>query len=253
MHGVALISFFVGMLELHVGRWARSPQNGDPVCQDIALGERPVTVLLLELVGVEIFSRGLATANQEQVVRPQGSRVGHRNDTVDHHGPRYAPLGDGRPKRNSFAVHIEENVRETGSNQKQGENRTRAHKGKEVAIVASAYAVVQPNTVVIQCLDTVVTDTTVVATRRAPDGTGFAVLDRYVHGSNVGRGQFDHDPVVRGRANGQRIIGGIHRRHRVDISRHNTRIDHRGVHKRGEANIKDIAEQDGNGWGDVLP
>lgn len=106
LHGVALVSFFVGTLELHVGRWARSPQNGDPVCQDVALGEWPVTVLLLELVGVEILSRGLTTANQEQVVRPQGGRVGHRDDAIDHHGPRYAPLGDGGPKRNSFAVHI---------------------------------------------------------------------------------------------------------------------------------------------------
>lgn len=142
---------------------------------------------------------------------------------------------------------------ETGSDQKQGENGTRAHKGKEVAIVAPAYAVVQPNTVVIKCFNTIVTDTTVIAARRPPDSAGLAVLDRYIHGSNIGRGQFDHDPVVRGRANRQWIIRGIHRRHRVDIPRHDTRIDHRGMNKRGEANIKDIGEEDGNGWGDVLP
>lgn len=71
LHGVALVSFFVGTLELHVGRWARSAQNSDPVCQNVALGEWPMTVLLLELVGVEILSRSFATANQEEVVRPQ--------------------------------------------------------------------------------------------------------------------------------------------------------------------------------------
>lgn len=59
---------------------------------------------------------------------------------------------------------------------------TGADKGEEVAVVAPANAVVEPNTVVILSVYAVVTDTAVVATRRSPDVAGFAVLYRYFHG-----------------------------------------------------------------------
>lgn len=70
LHSVALVSFLIGTLELHVRGRARSAQHSDPVSQDVALGKRPMTVLLLELVGVEVLSCGLTTAHQEQMVRP---------------------------------------------------------------------------------------------------------------------------------------------------------------------------------------
>lgn len=70
LHSVALVSFLIGMLELHVCGRARSAQHGNPVSQDVALGERPMTVLLLEFVRVEILPRGLPTAHQEQMVCP---------------------------------------------------------------------------------------------------------------------------------------------------------------------------------------
>lgn len=70
LHSVALVSFLIGTLELHVRGRARSAQHSNPVSQDVALGERSMTVLLLELVRVEILPRGLPTAHQEQMVCP---------------------------------------------------------------------------------------------------------------------------------------------------------------------------------------
>jgi hypothetical protein len=76
---------------------------------------------------------------------------------------------------------IHKNMRQRRSRQKLGEKSAGRNKGKEITIVAATDAVVQPHAVVVQCFHTVVTPSTVVATRRSPDVTSLAILYRDIH------------------------------------------------------------------------
>lgn len=64
----SLIAFFVLRFESVIGWWSRSSENNSPVLEDVALGERSVTVLLEELMGVEILSCRFATTHEEEMV-----------------------------------------------------------------------------------------------------------------------------------------------------------------------------------------
>ena len=59
----ALVTVFIPLFELHVGRRARTPKNSNPIPKDASLGEWSVSVSLGKLVRVEIFSGSFATAN----------------------------------------------------------------------------------------------------------------------------------------------------------------------------------------------
>lgn len=196
LRGQALVALFEGPLELHIGGWTWSAQNRKPVPHNVALGEWSMAVCLGELVGVEILSRSLAPSDQEQVVRPQRRGVRHRDDAIDDHGPGYSPSGDSGPKGHPLARHIDQDVRETGTNQKQGEDGTRADKGKEVTVIAAPNTVVEPDAVMIERFNTIIADPAVVAARGPPDITGLTVFHGHVHGSHIRGGELDHDPVI---------------------------------------------------------
>ena len=93
-----LVALFVGALEVQVGGRSWALQHGQPVLQDRALGERPVSILLEELVGVEVFSRRFAPADQEQMVDAQAERVRPTQDSVDAQSERHTPVIDGFAK-----------------------------------------------------------------------------------------------------------------------------------------------------------
>lgn len=44
LHSVALVSFYVRLLELHVGGRSGTAKNRDPILQSIALSEGPMAV-----------------------------------------------------------------------------------------------------------------------------------------------------------------------------------------------------------------
>lgn len=70
LHSVALVPFYIRLLELHVGGRSGAAENRNPILQNIALSEGPMTVRFRKLVGIEIFSCGFTTANQKQMVCP---------------------------------------------------------------------------------------------------------------------------------------------------------------------------------------
>ena len=216
----SLITILVLLLELHVGRGPRASKNGKPILEHIALSEGSMSVRLGKLVRVEIFSGGLAAAGEEEMVRPQRGGIRHCDHTIDHHGPRHSPLGDCSSKRHVLSRHVDQDVCQTGTDQEKREDCAEADKGKEVAIVSAANAVVEPHAVVIKSFDTIVADSTVVAARGSPNITCLAELHRNIHGSHIRRGKLDHHPVIGGWAEYQRIVCRFGMRHGVDIARH---------------------------------
>jgi hypothetical protein len=65
------------------------------------------------------------------------------------------------------------------------EKCTRGDKSEKVSIVATPDAIVQPNAMVIECFDTIIADSAVIASRRSPDIAGLAEFDRYVHSRSL--------------------------------------------------------------------
>lgn len=108
----ALVSLLIGLFELQVRRRPGSCQNSNPVLQEIPLRERPVAILFLELVGIEILSRRLAAAHEEEVVRPQRSGIRKRESGVNHHCKRDSPLVDGLAERDVLSCAVQEDMRQ---------------------------------------------------------------------------------------------------------------------------------------------
>lgn len=67
----ALVTGFIGALELHVSGWARSHKNSDPVLDGVSLSKWPVSVHLDKFMRIQILSCGLTPANQEEMVYPK--------------------------------------------------------------------------------------------------------------------------------------------------------------------------------------
>lgn len=95
---------------------------------------------------------------------------------------------------------------QTGKRQKKRKYRPRADESKEEPVVASTNTIVEPDTMVVKCLDTVVTDSAVVAPWWSPDVAGLAVLDWDVHRCCIGSGKSYHHPIISRGADCQRII-----------------------------------------------
>lgn len=80
---------------------------------------------------------------------------------------------------------IRDALSETRKGQVNAEKCTRGDERKEIAIIATANAIVQPDAVVIQCFDTIIAYSAVITSRWSPDVAGFAVFDRNVHSSSL--------------------------------------------------------------------
>lgn len=111
----SLVTRFVWLLEFHIRRWARPEENRYPVPDNIALSKRTVSIWLDEFVRIQVFARRLATANQEKMVYPKGSRVGSGQRSVDHHSPGHSQDVDGRAEGNTLTFFVHQNVRKTGT------------------------------------------------------------------------------------------------------------------------------------------
>lgn len=119
------------------------------------------------------------------MVGPQGRWVRTSQSTIDDQGPWHSPVVDGVGKGDFRLGAVDHNLCQAGPDHQEGKDGRGAHKCKEIAIVPAAHAVIEPNTVVIERLDTVVADATVITPRRSPDVTGLAVFHRHVHGGDI--------------------------------------------------------------------
>ena len=71
---------------------------------------------------------------------------------------------------------------------------------------------------VIQCFDTVVTDSAMITSRWSPDVASLAILDGHIHCSSIGCSKLDHDPVVLRRSDGQWVFVRSYWRKWMEIS-----------------------------------
>ena len=102
----------------------------------------------------------------------------------------------GLTERDPLLRLICQKVPKAGADQVKPQYGCRYDEREEVAIIPAPNAVVQPDTVVVEGLDTVIADSAVVAPRRSPDVAGFAVFDWHIHRSRVRRRESNHDPIV---------------------------------------------------------
>lgn len=81
-----------------------------------------------------------------------------------------------------------------------------ADESEKITIVASTDTVVDPYTVMVQSVNTVVANTTMIASRRSPYVASFAILHGHIHSCGCGSCKANHDPVISWRSKGQWII-----------------------------------------------
>jgi hypothetical protein len=79
-------------------------------------------------------------------------------------------------------VLIDNDVRQTRTQDIESHERPRSDKCEEIAIIPTANTVIEPYTVVIVILDAVITNSTVVSSGWPPDIAGFAIFYRHLHG-----------------------------------------------------------------------
>lgn len=103
-------------------------------------------------------------------------------------------------------IAVRDNVPQTCERKKKSQKCACTDEGEEESIVAPSYAIVDPDTMMIQGLYTVVAHSAMVAPWWAPDITCLAIFDRYIHGSSLRGRQSNHNPVVCGWSNSKRII-----------------------------------------------
>lgn len=165
-----------------------------------------MSVLLKELVRIQVLSRCLAASHQEKMVQGQAEGVGSPENCIDTHSKRNAPFGDGIAKCGSVSRSPHEHVYQTSDQEVHAKKCGGHDKCEKVAIVSSTNAVVEPYAVMILRLDTVVTDTTVMGSRRSPDIAALTELGWDFHGCVSAGCRNDHDPFSGGRAYTERII-----------------------------------------------
>ena len=145
----------------------------------------PIPVLLEKLLRVEILARGLAARHQENVVACEGGGVRGSQDAVDDHGEGHAKVVYRRAEGDVLAALVDQDLGERGSGEVEAQDGGARDKGEEVAVVAAADTVVEPDAVVVLRFDTVVAETAVVGARGAPDVAGLAELGGHFHGGRV--------------------------------------------------------------------
>jgi hypothetical protein len=196
----ALVARHVRALELVVGWRAGAAEHDEPVGTPAALREGAVALVFEELVRVEVLAGGFAAGHEEDVVAHEGGGVESGDEAVDGESKGEAEVVDGGARGEALAVAVDKNLRQRGASQVQPQKGGAADEGEEIAVVAAANAIVEPDAVVVLRLDAVVAQAAVVGARRAPDVARLAVLGGHLHGGGVGEGGLDQDPFGRRRA-----------------------------------------------------
>ena len=214
-----LVALGIRLLEPVVCRRAGAAQHDEPVLEPAALREGPVSVFFEELVRVEVLACCLPPRHEEDVIAHQRGRIDEGEEAVDEHGKGDAEVADGLGKRDPLEVLVDEDLGERRPGEVEPQERGAADKSKEIAVVATAHTVVEPDAVVVLGLDAVVAQAAVVSAGRPPDAACLAVLGGHLHRGGFRVGGLDKSPF-RGRlAKPERILVLVHGRGTVDIPR----------------------------------
>ena len=143
--------------------------------------ERAVAIFLEKFVRIEILSCRFSPGDKEKMISHQGRRICSTKNTVDHHGEGHTEMAYRHAKGYVLAIHINQDLCETGAGKIETHNRCDCDEGEEVSVVATTYAVVEPHTVMILRFDAVITYSAVVASGWAPDIASLAILYGHLH------------------------------------------------------------------------
>lgn len=202
----SLVSLLVLLLEMQVSRRSGSPKHSEPVLDEIPLSKGPMSLCLGEPSRRQILSRSLTLPNKHHMIHPQSSRIRKRQKPVYKHSKRDTTFANSRANRNTVLVRICDNMPQAGERKKQSQKRAGADKAEEESIVAPSHTVVDPDTMMVQSLYTVVADSAMITARWSPDVASLAVFDRYIHGSSLRCRQSNHHPVIRGWSDSKGVI-----------------------------------------------
>lgn len=179
-----LVTGIISLLEVIICWRTRSTQYHDPVFIPRALCERTEAVLLQEFVAIQELACRLTACHQEHVVAHQRRWIQKPDKSVDYHGEWHGIVIDSLGECDLFVIHVDENLCEGRADEVHCKQGRGGDEGEEVAIVAAPDAVVEPYTVVVGGLDTVVAHAAVVRTWRTPNLACLTILGRDLHGSS---------------------------------------------------------------------
>lgn len=182
----SLVTFDMRVLKLEVTGSSRLSKDSNQVPESTALCEGAVSVFLLKLAGVQVFSCCFTSAHQEDMIDCQSGRVRSCKAAIYDHGKGKTPLIDGFTKSDTFHHHIAKDMSKTSREKEDGEYSACSNEGEEVTVISASNAIVEPDTVMVQGFNAVVAYSAVIATRWTPDAAGLAVLYWHIHGSNFG-------------------------------------------------------------------
>jgi hypothetical protein len=177
-----------------------------------------MSVLLHELMRVQVLPGSFTTAHEEQMVNAETEWISPADKAIYSHGERNAPVVNGCTKRRVVTCPPYEDMRQTSPEQKQTEQSRGANEHEEVPIITTSDAVIEPDTMMILGLDAIVANTTVMGTRRSPDVAAFAILGWNLHGGVVANSRHHHSPLCGWRAKVQWVGIRITRREWVQIA-----------------------------------
>lgn len=81
-----------------------------------------------------------------------------------------------------FPDHVHKNLCKARGKEIGSHERPKRDKCKEIAVVAAANTIIEPDTMMIMSLDAVIANPAMMTTRWSPDVAGFAVFDWHLHG-----------------------------------------------------------------------
>ena len=176
-----LITFFILLLEAQICWWSWPEKHDNPVLESTDLSERSMPIILDKFVGVQILSGGFPSRSQPQMVTPKASRVRRGQQAIYEHGEWNSTLVNSFIKRYSSFCLVPQAVSETGEGKEDTKDGAKAHKGKEIPIISSPNAIVDPHTMMVLGFYAAVTYSAVVTSRRPPKVTGLTILCGNVH------------------------------------------------------------------------
>lgn len=130
---------------------------------------------------VKVFASSLAAGHQKDMVSCKSSWVQKRQKPIKDHGKWHAEVIDRVAKAGMVAVLVHQYLCQGGADKVQGKYGCRADEGEKIAVVATANAVVEPYTVMVLGLNTVVAQAAMMSAWRTPQLARLAVLDRDLH------------------------------------------------------------------------
>ena len=140
-----------------------------------------MAICLDKLMAVDVLSCGLASSNKPEVIHPKASWVRRGQQAIDKHCKRDSVVFYRRVKGNVVFGGVSQTVAKATKGQECTQEGTPADKSEEEAIIASPYAIINPDTVMVYSLNAIIAHPTMVAPWRPPNVAGFTVLGRHVH------------------------------------------------------------------------